>query len=258
MALQSRTDRTLRIRTMQAGHRTLPVETRIPLDYFTSGDGLAGYADMRALCQANPLVNWAAYIGGSIFTLAEGRAGQAAVRLQSAAAERGADERRHRQFGGRRDRHAVLPQRVSRPGISPARIARLGQMAENHVVGAPCGIMDQIAITSGREGQLTHILCRPGEVQGEVAIPPGTGFVGINSHGAPFGRRAIPTATRASARSWARRSSTTFAPAPAARPLDYLTELSVGRVPRRSTRAKFPTRCSAPNFSRATRRTTIR
>src|SRR5512136_1536501 len=48
LALQARTDRTLRIRTMQAGlqagRRSLPVETRIPLDYFASGDGLAGYA----------------------------------------------------------------------------------------------------------------------------------------------------------------------------------------------------------------------
>ncbi len=61
------------------------------------------------------------------------------------------------------------------------RIARLGQMAENHVVGAPCGIMDQIAVASGREGKLTHILCRPGSIVGEVEIPPGTGFVGINS-----------------------------------------------------------------------------
>jgi L-arabinokinase len=65
--------------------------------------------------------------------------------------------------------------------LDPARIAKLGQMAENHVVGAPCGIMDQIAITSGRKGKLTHILCRPGKVVGEVPIPPGTGFVGINS-----------------------------------------------------------------------------
>src|SRR5471032_3082899 len=40
MALQPRTDRTLRIRTIQTGKRSLPVETRIPLDYFTSGDGL--------------------------------------------------------------------------------------------------------------------------------------------------------------------------------------------------------------------------
>ena len=61
------------------------------------------------------------------------------------------------------------------------RLSRLGQMAENHVVGAPCGIMDQTAITCGKEGKLTHILCRPGKVMGEVSIPTGTGFVGINS-----------------------------------------------------------------------------
>jgi galactokinase len=65
--------------------------------------------------------------------------------------------------------------------LDGARIARLGQMAENHVVGAPCGIMDQIAVTSGRESKLTHILCRPGSIVGEVELPPGTGFVGINS-----------------------------------------------------------------------------
>jgi L-arabinokinase len=41
--------------------------------------------------------------------------------------------------------------------------------------------MDQIAVASGRESKLTHILCRPGAIVGEVEIPPGTGFVGINS-----------------------------------------------------------------------------
>ena len=57
--------------------------------------------------------------------------------------------------------------------------------------------MDQTAITSGREGCLTHILCRPGEVKGEVEIPPGTGFVGINSMvrhsvaGSPYGDTRI-------------------------------------------------------------------
>src|SRR5271165_3058463 len=69
MGLQTRNDRTLRIRTMHAGIKALPVETRLPLDAFKSGDGLAGYAEIRALCQANPLANWASYIVGSIFTL---------------------------------------------------------------------------------------------------------------------------------------------------------------------------------------------
>src|SRR5690348_797055 len=63
MALQPRTDSTLRIRTMQSGRRSLPVETRIPLSYFSSGDGLADYAQVREVRHANPLLSWAAYIG---------------------------------------------------------------------------------------------------------------------------------------------------------------------------------------------------
>src|SRR5579871_683455 len=69
VALQPRTDQTLRIRTLQLGRRSLPVETRIPMEYFASGDGLGDYAQVREFCQANPLAGWAAYAGGSIFTL---------------------------------------------------------------------------------------------------------------------------------------------------------------------------------------------
>src|SRR3954467_9585076 len=49
MGLQARTDRTLRIRTMHAGMKALPIETRLPLDCFKSGDGLASYSEIRAL-----------------------------------------------------------------------------------------------------------------------------------------------------------------------------------------------------------------
>ena len=44
MAVQARNDRTLRIRSAQAGSRSLPVETRIPLDYFSSGNAIGNYA----------------------------------------------------------------------------------------------------------------------------------------------------------------------------------------------------------------------
>src|ERR1051325_9069438 len=52
LALQARTDRTLRIRTVQAGMKALPIETRVPLEYFKSGEGLAEYSDIRLFCQA--------------------------------------------------------------------------------------------------------------------------------------------------------------------------------------------------------------
>jgi len=181
MALQPRNDRTLRIRTMHAGIKALPVETRLPLDAFKSGDGLAGYAEVRALCQANPLANWAAYIVGSIFTLLKEEPvklpfGFNLLLLSAVPMNVGIGSSAAVEIGTLSCLNAYLDLR-----IPPSRVARLGQLAENHVVGAPCGIMDQTAITSGRQGCLTHILCRPGEVKGEVPIPPGTGFVGINS-----------------------------------------------------------------------------
>ncbi|MFO1513101.1 MAG: hypothetical protein U1F83_09350 [Verrucomicrobiota bacterium] len=181
MGLQARTDRTLRIRTMHAGMRALPVETRLPLDCFKSGDGLAGYSEIRALCQANPLANWAAYIVGSIFTLLKEEPvklpyGFNLLLLSAVPMNVGIGSSAAVEIGTLTCLNSYLGLK-----LSPSRIAQLGQMSENHVVGAPCGIMDQTAITSGRQGCLTHILCRPGEVKGEVEIPPGTGFVGINS-----------------------------------------------------------------------------
>jgi len=225
LALQPRNDRTLRIRTVQAGPRNLPVETRIPLDYFAAGDSLADYAEVRARCHANPLANWAAYIGGSIFTLLKEEPvklpfGFSLLLLSAVPMNVGIGSSAAVETGTLSCLNAYLGLK-----LDPARIARLGQLAENHVVGAPCGIMDQIAVTSGRAGRLTHILCRPGAVMGEINIPPGTGFAGINSlvrHsiagnpysdtriGAFMGKKIINGVRARTGRA----------------PLDYLTELS--------------------------------
>ena len=37
---------------------------------------------------------------------------------------------------------------------------------EDHVVGAPCGVMDQMASALGQHGKLLALLCRPAEVLG--------------------------------------------------------------------------------------------
>jgi galactokinase len=181
MAVQARTDRTLRIRSAQVGGRSLPVETRIPLDYFMSGDALGNYAQVRELCHSNPIAAWAAYIGGSIFTLLKEESvelpyGFSFLLLSAVPMNVGIGSSAAVEIGTISCLNAYLGLQ-----LDGSRIARLGQMAENHVVGAPCGIMDQIAVASGRESKLTHILCRPGSIVGEVEIPPGTGFVGINS-----------------------------------------------------------------------------
>jgi L-arabinokinase len=177
------------------------------------------------LCHANPLVSWAAYIGGSIFTLLKEESvnlpyGFSFLLFSAVPMNVGIGSSAAVEIGTLSCLNAYLGL-----GLDGSRLARLGQMAENHVVGAPCGIMDQIAVASGRCDKLTHILCRPGQIIGETEIPPGTGLVGINSMvrhsvagnsygdvriGAFMGKRIINELRARSGQS----------------PLNYLTELS--------------------------------
>ena len=60
-------------------------------------------------------------------------------------------------------------------------LARLAQTAENRVVGAPCGIMDQITSAIGEEGKVISILCQPGEILEWVELPENVQIIGINS-----------------------------------------------------------------------------
>ena len=60
-------------------------------------------------------------------------------------------------------------------------IASASQWAENHVAGAPCGIMDQMTSACGRRDRLLRLLCQPGTVEGHVDVPHGYRFYGIDS-----------------------------------------------------------------------------
>lgn len=52
---------------------------------------------------------------------------------------------------------------------------------ENHIVGAPCGVMDQMASACGEANKLLAMLCQPAEVLGLVEIPSHIRFWGIDS-----------------------------------------------------------------------------
>lgn len=72
--------------------------------------------------------------------------------------------------------------------FDPVELAAACQNVENHVVGAPCGIMDQVTSVLGREHRLLKLLCQPqqsGSVPaqplGYVSVPEGFAFLGIHS-----------------------------------------------------------------------------
>jgi L-arabinokinase len=78
--------------------------------------------------------------------------------------------------------------------IDPLQLALLCQEAENFVVGAPCGVMDQVAVAVGYPGALLPILCRPASPWPSVTLPPDLEIVGWPSgaahdvSGAPYRR----------------------------------------------------------------------
>ena len=86
--------------------------------------------------------------------------------------------------------------------------------------------MDQITVASGRQGKLTHILCRPCRIVGEVEIPEGTAFVGINS----MVKRSIGGAAYGDVRIGAfmgKRIINHIRVRNGEKPIQYLTELDV-------------------------------
>jgi galactokinase len=144
-------------------------------------EALRDYASAREYLQRDPATAWAAYVVGVALVLRQelGAAMDSgfhvlvrsdvpeAKGVSSSAALEVAVMRAWAQHLG-----------ISLDGIEAARLC---QMAENQVVGAPCGIMDQMTSAVGRSGELLALLCQPADVQGTVQLPDSLGFWGIDS-----------------------------------------------------------------------------
>ena len=66
-------------------------------------------------------------------------------------------------------------------GIEPRELAILCQKVENLVVGAPCGVMDQMTSACGKSSELISLLCQPAELLGTRKIPNEIAVWGIDS-----------------------------------------------------------------------------
>ena len=60
-------------------------------------------------------------------------------------------------------------------------LALLCQRVENRVVGAPCGVMDQVTAAAGREGQFLVLSCQPARIVGYEPVPAGYTFFALHS-----------------------------------------------------------------------------
>ena len=65
--------------------------------------------------------------------------------------------------------------------VGPRDVALLCQRVENIVVGAPCGVMDQMTAVFGERDRLLALLCQPAELKNMIALPPQLKLWGIDS-----------------------------------------------------------------------------
>ena len=65
--------------------------------------------------------------------------------------------------------------------ITPREMALLCQKVENLVVGAPCGVMDQMTAACGEAERLLALLCQPAELVDKIPIPDEMAIWGLDS-----------------------------------------------------------------------------
>ena len=173
VALQPRADDTIRIRT------TADVTTNEVS--ITLNELPTEYEAARQRLTSNEETMWAAYVLGAFAVLAhEGgmalMAGanvllDSAVPLGKGVSSSAAIE------------VATLRALTAAAGldVSSYELATLAQTIENRVVGAPCGLMDQLTSVFGETHHLLKIQCQPGGEIARLAIPDDVHFVGIDS-----------------------------------------------------------------------------
>ncbi len=182
VGFQPRPDRMLRVRSVLLEELGQPCEVLVSLEELFEGDEPLDYERAHALLTRDGDRRWAAYVLGAPVVLAK----EGIVRMDSGAnfllwsdipvgvgvASSAAVEVAAM--------FALL--RGMAVEIEGERLAALAQVVENRIVGAPCGIMDQVTSALGEGGKLLALRCQPCEVLGLHELPPDVRIFGVSSH----------------------------------------------------------------------------
>jgi galactokinase len=155
-------------------------EVAVSLDRIAPGGQPLDYAAARALLAARPRTRWAAYVLGAFVVLARERGmrmrGTRLLVDSRVPIGKGVASSAAIEVAAMR---AVCA--LEQIEIDGRELGMLSQMVENLVVGAPCGVMDQMTSACGEANRLLALLCQPAEIVGQVALPQHLEVWGIDS-----------------------------------------------------------------------------
>jgi L-arabinokinase len=182
VALQRDPAPSLRIVSFGAEANARATAFQMPVADFMPADGTpVAYERARNDFAREPRTAWAAYAAGALLVLMRERgvrcAGGARILVDSRVPEgKGVSSSAALEVAVMQAMAAALD--VS---LTPRELALLCQVVENRVVGAPCGVMDQMTAAAGEAGRLLALRCQPAELEEPVALPPEIGVWGLDS-----------------------------------------------------------------------------
>ena len=191
VACQSREDNNLRALTIQQVGVLRPY-FQITLDDFYTDGSLKSYSEISSLFNDDPKTSWSGYILGCFYTLLKENKVQdfphgAAIVIKSDIP-----------MGAGIASSAAIEvatlcaiNQLYDLKLDGIEIAKLAQIVENKIVGAPCGIMDQLTSAVGTQGKILSILCQPDKILESIEIPHQVSFIGIHTK--------VPRSTKSSA-----------------------------------------------------------
>ncbi|MDE0683725.1 MAG: hypothetical protein OXI63_12475 [Candidatus Poribacteria bacterium] len=178
-ACQAREDRNLCAVTLRAGSQ-FKSNFHFSLDSFYADGSLKTYPEVQEYFNQEPSTAWASYILGAFYVLLkEGKIDQfphgATVVIKS-----------NIPIGGGVASSAAVEvatlmalNQLYNLELDAMGIARLAQIVENRVAGAPCGIMDQVTAVAGTSTKILSILCQPDKILEFVSAPLNVSFVAV-------------------------------------------------------------------------------
>ena len=181
VAAQPTPEPTMTIRSLLVSDAGMEPDVTIPLDTLAPEGRPVDYTAARALFAADPRRQWAAYVAGALVVLGHERGMPITrgVRLlvdSTVPASKGVSSSAALEVATMQAVCAVYG-----VVLSGRELALLCQMVENLVVGAPCGVMDQMTSACGEQDRLLALLCQPAELQAPVQLPPELEVWGIDS-----------------------------------------------------------------------------
>ncbi len=182
MAIQARTDQHVELHSLAWESPGQHAECRWPLARLYAPDGTLAAPEAFARTFDDDGAEWAKYLAGVFyFVLKQGLVphfgGGATIVFDSTATPRAG-------IGSSAAVEVATLQAICALygiRIDPLDGALLCQRCENLIVGAPCGIMDQVTSLMGRARSLLQLKCQPHEVLDPLPLPEGVTAVGVDS-----------------------------------------------------------------------------